>query len=402
MSEEKDTLPAQVGCDEEETLLEQPKKVKTRIYTEGREDIRYRGPLSYRAFKILGWLCIVASQVVILMRLDVRMDPSMSGTFETPINILSTVSGMSVPLMLFANFALILNASEGYHRQLIRYLLTLSGVAALSIFLYERYIIGSAAVLLGSREMAESAIEILFRISVPSGFAAYNLFVDLFLCALLMFFMNYRPKHVFKGRGLVIFRLFSLIPILYEVASFVLKVLSIEGKIRLPMIVFPFLTVKPPVTFLVFIILVLYIKNRERRFLRHDRSLEDYQEFLQTNRNSFHFSRFAAIILAFAGLFDLLCLFVGMLALWIRDPEILQNASETLARMNSLGIGQSLGLLLLSPVMLLFSYTRRHKHRLLDSFIPIAGIALIVMVYIEGFYQFIAYLPEMIGYLSGR
>ena len=70
--------------------------------------------------------------------------------------------------------------------------------------------------------------------------------------------------------------------------------------------------------------------------------------------------------------------------------------------MNSLGIGQSLGLLLLSPVMLLFSYTRRHKHRLLDSFIPIVGIALIVMVYIEGFYQFIAYLPEMISYLGGR
>ena len=218
--------------------------------------------------------------------LDVRMDPSMSGTFETPINILSTVSGMSVPLLLFANFALILNASEGYHRQLIRYLLTLSGVAALSIFLYERYIIGSAAVLLGSREMAESALEILFRISVPSGFAAYNLFVDLFLCALLMFFMNYRPKHVFKGRALVFFRLFSLIPILYEVASFVLKVLSIEGKIRLPMIVFPFLTVKPPVTFLVFIILVLYIKNRERRFLRHDRSLEDYQKYRPTGTPS--------------------------------------------------------------------------------------------------------------------
>ena len=380
--------------------MSEKEKEKKRIYTEGREDIRYRGPLSYRAFKILGWLCIVLSQVVVLMRLDVRLDPSMSEVFKAPIDILSAVSKMSVPLLLIANFSLILNASEGYHRQLIRYLLTLGGVAILSIFLYERYLVGSASVILGSREMGESAIQLLFRMTVPSGFIAYNLFIDLFLCALLMFFMHYRPKHVFKGKSVVVFRLFSLFPILYEVASLVLKILSVRGKIALPMIVNPFLTVKPPVTFLVFIILVLYIKNRERRFLKHDRSYEDYQEFLETNRNSFHFSRFAAIVLALAGFFDLICTVAGGTVIVLREPELMENMTEVIRRLNAVGISQSLNLLILSPIMLLYSYTRRHKHRFLDSFIPIVGIALIVLVYIEGLYQFIYYLPQIIGSLS--
>ena len=380
--------------------MSEKEKEKKRIYTEGREDIRYRGPLSYRAFKILGWLCIVLSQVVVLMRLDVRLDPSMSEVFKAPIDILSAVSKMSVPLLLIANFSLILNASEGYHRQLIRYFLTLSGVAVLSIFLYERYLVGSASVILGSREMGESAIQLLFRMTVPSGFIAYNLFIDLFLCALLMFFMHYRPKHVFKGKSIVVFRLFSLIPILYEVASLVLKILSVRGKIALPMIVNPFLTVKPPVTFLVFIILVLYIKNRERRFLKHDRSYEDYQIFLETNRNSFHFSRFAAVVLALAGFFDLICTVAGGTVIVLREPELMENMTEVIRRLNAVGISQSLNLLILSPIMLLYSYTRRHKRRFLDSFIPIVGIALIVLVYIEGLYQFIYYLPQIIGSLS--
>lgn len=381
---------------EEKQLEQKPRKEKKRIYTVGRADMRYRGPLSYRALKVLGWLCIVATHVVVLMNLDVRLDPTMEEVFRVPSGILSLVSNMSVPLLLIANFALILNASEGYHRQLIRYFFCFIGLAAATIFLYERYVVGAAAVLLQDRQLAEGVLEGIFRTATPKGFVAYNLFADLFLCALLMFFMNYRPKHVFKGKSLVIFRLFSLLPILYEAASIILKILAVEKKITLPMIVFPFLTVKPPISFLVFVVLVLYIKNRERRFLKHDRSHEDYQEFLQTNRNSFHFSRFLAVILALAGFVDLLSVIIGAAVIIVRDPSALQDVTALITRLNALGIGQSLILLILAPVMLLFSYTRTHKHRGLDTLIPIAGIILVVLVYVEGFYQFVLYLPDII------
>ena len=373
---------------------------KERIYTEGREDIRYRGPLSYRALRILGWICIVIGQVLVWMNLKVRLDPEATEVLKSPSGILTAISGLSVPLLLIANFALILNAGERYRGQLIRYFLISGGIALLAVFLYERYLVGSAAVLLGSREMAEASIELLVRRSVPSGFIAFNLFIDLFLCALLMFFMYYRPKHVFTGEKLSVFRMFSLIPVLYEVFSLVLKVLSIEGKITLPMIAFPFLTVKPPVTFLVFLILVLYIKNRERRFLRHGRSLEEYQEFLQTNRNSFQFSRFAAVVLALAGLFDMLCVAAGLAAIRAGDPEAAKDTAEAMERLHSLGIGRSYGLLILSPVMLLFSYTKTHKHRIVDILIPLAGAAVIVWIYIMAFFRFLSVLPRILDTLG--
>lgn len=375
-------------------------KEKERIYTEGREDIRYRGPLSYRTFRILGWICIVLGQVLVWMNLKVRLDPEATEVLESPSGFLAAVSGLSVPLLMIANFALILNAGERYRGQLIRYFLLSGGIALLAVFLYERYLVGSAAVLLGSREMARASIVLLFRRSVPSGFIAFNLFIDLFLCTLLMFFMFYRPKHVFTGEKLRIFRLFSLIPVLYEVLSPVLKILSAEGKITLPMIAFPFLTVKPPVMFLVFLILVLYMKNRERRFLRHDRSLWDYQEFLQTNRNSFHFSRFAAIVLALAGLFDMLCVTVGLAAIRAGDPEAVRNTSEAMERLHSIGIGRAYGLLILSPVMLLFSYTKTHKHRIVDILTPLAGAAVVAWIYVMAFFRLVGALPQILQSLS--
>ena len=66
-----------------------------------------------------------------------------------------------------------------------------------------------------------------------------------------------------------------------------------------------------------------------------------------------------------------------------------------------LGFGRSATLLLISPLMLLFSYTRTHKNRLLDSFIPIISIVIIVLVYLEGFFQFFQSIPIMIQNLIG-
>ena len=41
------------------------------------------------------------------------------------------------------------------------------------------------------------------------------------------------------------------------------------------------------------------------------------------------------------------------------------------------------------PFILLYSYQRKHKDARVDIAIPILGIALIVVVYVEGIYQFI-------------
>lgn len=361
-------------------------------------DIRYRGPLSYRAFKILGWICIALSQVALLLTLEVRMDPSMTDALRTPTTVLNLLSNMALPFFLIANFALILNTGEGYGRQLARFGGIALAIVAGSVVLFQRYIVGSVAIFTESRQEAITFLTDMFHMASGAGYLSYNLFIDLFLCMLLMFFLNYCPKRLFTGKLLGVFRAFSVLPIAYEIASITLKILAVEGKVALPLIVFPFLTVKPPMTFLVFVVLAFFIKNRERIFRKTGRTHEEYQAFLKTNRNSFQFSRFTAIILAVAGVLDIVAFFVVSAILSQHTPEGAELAEGFyLSHLNALGLGESVLLLLLAPLMLLFSYTRTHKNKTLDMFIPCAGIALIALVYVEGGYQFLLMAPDLLG-----
>ena len=373
------------------------KQKKLRKY-DTENDIRYRGPLSYRSFRILGWICIALSQVAMLLKLETRLDPSMADALGMPTTVLNLLSNMALPFLLIANFAQILNASEGYGKQLARFGGISLSVVAGSVVLYQRYIVGSFAVIMESRQEAMTFLSDMLHTPSGPGYLCYNLFIDLFLCTLLMFFLNYRPKRLFTGRLLGVFRALAVLPIAYEIASILLKVLAVEGKVALPLIVFPFLTVKPPMTFLVFVVLALFIKNRERIFRKNGKTHEDYQAFLQTNRNSFQFSRFTAIILAAAGILDIVAWFVVSAILSRQAAEEAElSMGVFLSHVTALGLGESVLLLLLSPLMLLFSYTRTHKNKTLDTFIPFAGIALIVLVYIEGGYQFLLMAPDLLA-----
>ena len=361
-------------------------------------DIRYRGPLSYRSFKILGWICIALSQVAMLLTLEARLDPSMADALQTPTTVLNLLSNMALPFLLIANFSLILNAGEGYGKQLARFGGIALAVVAGSVVLFQRYIVGTVAIFTENRQEAVAFLSDMFHMPSGAGYLSYNLFIDLFLCTLLMFFLNYRPKRLFNGKLLGVFRAFAVFPIAYEIASITLKILAVEGKVALPLIVFPFLTVKPPMTFLVFVVLAFFIKNRERIFRKSGKTHEDYQAFLQTNRNSFQFSRFTAIILAAAGILDIVAFFVVSAILSQHTPEGAELAEDFyLSHLNALGLGDSVLLLLLSPLMLLFSYTRTHRNRIVDTVIPFAGVVLVALVYLEGAYQLILMTPDMLA-----
>ena len=371
-------------------------KIQRKYDTES--DIRYRGPLSYRTFKILGWLCIALSQVAMLLTLEARLDPGMADALQTPTMVLKLLSNLALPFLLIANFALILNTGEGYGKQLARFGGIALAVAAGSVALFQRYIVGSVAVFMESRQEAVAFLSDMFHMPSGAGYLSYNLFIDLFLCTLLMFFLNYRPKRLFTGKLLGVFRAFAVLPVAYEIASITLKILAVEGKVALPLIVFPLLTVKPPMTFLVFVVLAFFIKNRERIFRKNGKTHADYQAFLKTNRNSFQFSRFTAIILAAAGILDIVAFFVVLAILSQHIPEGAELAEDFyLSHLNALGLGDSVLLLLLSPLMLLFSYTRTHRNKTLDTLIPFAGVVLIALVYIEGGYQFLLMAPDLLA-----
>ena len=77
------------------------------------------------------------------------------------------------------------------------------------------------------------------------------------------------------------------------------------------------------------------------------------------------------------------------------QPGVLRAAGLLFAL--TLALGESVLLLLLSPLMLLFSYTRTHRNKRPDTLIPLAGIALIVLVYIEGGYQLLRMAPDLLA-----
>ena len=413
-------------------------------------DIRYQGPLNYQHFQMLGWLCIVATAAVVLITVGAKMDASVETSLGGVKDVLKWVGTLSLPFLLIANFARILNNSEGYRKQLIKNGAAMAGIALGAILLLYRYVVGVMVELGLTQEQAVAfflnAAQITSKARV--GFISFNIFVDLFLCTLVMFFLNYRPKYIFKAPAArIVFRLFTVFPIAYELISLILKIRCARGEITLPLWSFPLLTVKPPMTFVLFIALAVYVKTREWRFRRHGKTHEEYQAFLKTRRNSRNFSVFLAVMLAVVSIFDLL-IFLGMSVFEtanniVKDQEAaaLEQAAETAGTeqaqlsdeeliatlaensptaeeigqekivayteksvriMDAVGFGGSVYLIFLAPLVLLFSYIRIPKNKQFSMLIPMIAAGLILVMYLEGFYRGVGILAQQQGFNLGE
>ena len=362
------------------------------------DDIRYRGPLSYQGFQVLGWLCIVLSVVWSILTFGGKMDPELAKSTESLVTVLSFIASLSLPFLLIANFSKILNNDEGYAKQLLMNGAVAAAIFAVSAIFFSRYVVSAIGKLTTDPEDVLPLMMKLFRGQNENGFIAFNLFIDLFLCTLFMFFLNARPKRVFTGKKVLVLRVLALLPIAYEAASWIIKWKAATGEITVPFWVFPLLTVKPPVTFAVFVLLALHVKGRELRFCRKGRTHEEYLAFLKTRRNSLHFSIYLAVVMAIAAIVDLILLIV-MMSVSAGSMEALANSTAQdelmkLTRVGSaIGFGEGIMLIFVSPVMLLYSYTREPKNKKISMLIPVVGITLIILIVIESAYRALDYLP---------
>ncbi len=286
------------------------KKKRVKLYEVTAEnDIRYRGPLSYFHFQILGWLCIVLSQVALILRLAGRLNADAAVNTAGALGFLQNAANLSLPFLLIFVFAQLLNTEGGYVKQIVKNGAAMAGVWALSCLVFYRYIVGGMGAFIENPGEIIPAIQTVIAQVAPSGFVAFNIFVDLFLCALTIFFLNCRPRRIFTGKSRFIFRLMALLPIAYEIGCMVLKERSARGLIEIPIWAYPLLTVKPPMTFVLFLVLTLFVKTRELRFRRHGKTHEEYLAFLQTRRNSRNFSIFLAVMLVLASIADFMVMF---------------------------------------------------------------------------------------------
>ena len=364
------------------------------------DDIRYRGPLSYQHFQIFGWICIVSTFVILMMNLACKVNGEMTSRLSGWIEVLRYAADMSLPFLLVANFSLILNNRNGYRKQIVKNGAAMLGITLVFILFFNKYILGTFRLISDAPETVRSAVTDMIRGGSRDGFLAFNIFVDLFLCNIFLLFLNYQPKRIFKGKWRYVFRLFALLPVAYEAASIYAKIMASLGKNVIPVECYPLLTVKPPMTFVLFIVMTVFIKTRELRFRRHGKTHEEYKQFLQTNRNSLHFSVFAAIAMLITGILDFLILVYGSAFVSVflaGGEEATERIMDALNVMLAVGFGNSVVLAFLAPVMLLYSYTRIPKNPKISTLIPMAGAVLIVLVFIQGLFQILnkANLPKL-------
>ena len=173
-----------------------------------------------------------------------------------------------------------------------------------------------------------------------------------------------------------------IFPLAFVTTSYVLKVMASFGHLTLPFYFYPFFATRNPIIFLVFALASLWIKNRERLFLKLGASKEEYQKYLLTKRNSLSFSINLSLFVILAAVLEaIIILVVGFIyaAEFDNIVPILGNYQ----------LGQAISMIVAIPILFLYSYTREHKNTLLDIFIPIGGIALCGFVYIEYIFQLI-------------
>ena len=377
------------------------RKNKISIYDRNASnDIRYRGPLSYRHLQIMGWFGISFLVLHTLIELGIMIDPNQPKWVLSLNSVASVVSEFALPLFLFANFAILLDRKKTFKAQLLKF----GGLSLLVVILFllvtEHYILEVGTAIAGDKAGVQAQIDGYFLSRIRTGSLSFNFFVDMFLCTLLLFFLEYTPRKVFTGKKRYLFRMFALIPVVYEAGSLVIRILAYYGMISPPLIVYPLLTTKPPMSFVLFVILVLFIKIREFRFRKRGKTKQEYMEFTKTRLNSLQFSVFSSIMILVTGVIDLILL-IGFSAFDIvvknmDHPEQVKNASEQALEEMSMvsargvtgwGIGLHSTMIFIIPIILLFSYTRNHKNPKADLAIPIGGILLAVFVGIEGLHQ---------------
>lgn len=374
---------------------------KLKIYDRNlKNDIRYRGPLSYRHLQILGWICISFYILNLLIQRGINLNPRQPDWLYTLDMVSSIIGGLALPLFLFANFAILLDRKRTYKQQILMF----GGLSLLIIFLYllvtQHYILGIGTAITNDRALMQETLRSVIAERSQNGQLAFNFFIDMFLCTLFLFFLQHVPKTVFTGKKIIAFRLFSLIPVAYEIGSLFLRYFAASGRITIPLLVYPVLTTKPFMSFVLFVILALYIKRRERIFRKHGKSQEAFDEFRQTNLHSLQFSSFASIMIFITAVIDIILYIsftllstvqmVGTDNLQTATEESIAQATEASGGMVAgMGIGSHIAMVMIIPLLLLFSYNRNHKNPKADRLIPVGGVILAVFTALEGLYRLI-------------
>ena len=384
-AKQKELDEAEVVASEEKTPNEirkakrEERKAKRRAklrhkYIEG-PDAKFKQPLTYRYLRALAWLFILVAQLVIIFKLANKINTT--PVFNEPtITALSAIGALATPLFLIATFSIILNGSKTFKSMLIIYGAGYVGLGLVGIFAYYHYINPLFMLIMEDTTGMDTLMGDLVGQKIQ-----FNVFADLFALTVVSFFLNYTPKKYFQGKKLYIFRFMVLIPLLLLAGGYIVKIFTKMDGFSIPFWAYIFLPTKSPVVHMLFLCVSLWVKNRKKLFMKIGGTEEQYKVYLKSNRNSIDFSKqLSILILVFVVIDFFLFIFVSALYLGNMAPEVQQTQEGLLYAMsnaNSIGLGEAMSLLLIVPVIMLFSYTKTHKNKKIDTLMPAAAIGVI-------------------------
>ena len=380
--------------------FEKPKKEKyLRLkYRTKENDIRYKGPLSYRSLRMLGWFFLSFAPISMLLGFMVIFDPYNAQSYTDAQGILGLFSPLPLALFMLANFGIILRNRKNFKYLFIFYGGVMAMMYIVANLIVLHYVYGLLRTINSGVSFQAVALLVgMFLSKLGTSGYMFNLFVDLFLCVLTVYFMFYVPKNkVFAGKKVIFFRMMVIIPVAYEVASLVLKHYALIGEIIIPSYFFFLLTSKPPLTFAAFFIITLIVKIREYTFLKkYDFNYELLEEHNSTNAHSLRTSISIAIVFNIIFYIDIIALIIYCGVQYMRLGGTQEALQTALNLGQGIGLGGSVSLGFIAPLALLYSYTRVHKSKKIDSFLPFIGIAFIIFVFIEGMYLGLRFaIPE--------
>ena len=191
----------------------------------------------------MGWFGISFLVLHSLIELGIMIDPNQPKWVLSLNAVAGVVSEFALPLFLFANFAILLDRKKTFKAQLLKF----GGLSLLVVILFllvtEHYILEVGTAIAGDKAGVQAQIDGYFLSRIRTGSLSFNFFVDMFLCTMLLFFLEYTPRKVFTGKKRYLFRMFALIPVVYEAGSLVIRILAYYGMISPPLIVYPLLTI---------------------------------------------------------------------------------------------------------------------------------------------------------------
>ncbi len=352
-------------------------------------DINYRGPLSYRHLRIIAWVCMMFMALSVVFTVFAKIKHSEA--LSTTSSVFQLIGNLALPLFLIANISFIMRNRNNIKKLLIFYGCAAAGMMLVAYAFLFRYFFSILTHYDSSNyEFAESVINLVLNTYI-NKFVFLNVFIDLLLCTLCFVFLTYYPKKHFQGKKIIIFRLFVLFPIIYELACVYLKLHIITNdEFLIPWYIFPLLTTKPPMLLLAFLLLTIIVAIRKKIYLKHNNYDEEkYQKFLKTNANSLHYS-----LMTMATLF--VSIIVDIIVFVIVSKHIssttMYELEETMQYVGKSGLGSTIPVILIFPIIFLFSYSKDYNDKIVDKIIPAAGVALCVYAVVESLVQFIATL----------